>query len=91
LLFILFLILIPVRGVYELITRRYHPATVLGLSALAAVLSNTAILTLVRITSYPEIDRAMSPGYPVLIIFIICGFMLLSEMVSSRLKKNEEE
>ena len=85
-LFILFLVLIPVRGVYELITRKYHPATVLGLSALAAILSNTAILTLVRITSYPEIDRAMSPGYPVLIIFIICGFMLLKDIAGSRLK-----
>jgi hypothetical protein len=90
LLFILFLILIPVRGVYELIIRRYHPATVLGLSALAAVLSNTVILTLVRITSFPEIDRAMSPVYPVLIIFIITGFMLLSELVVGRIVKKTD-
>jgi hypothetical protein len=86
-LFILFLFLIPIRAIYELITRKYHFATVLGLSALAALLSNTMILSLVRITSYHSIARAMSPGYAVLIIFVICGFITLQHLVAGRLKK----
>ena len=90
-LFIFFLIFVPARGIYELVTRRYHPATVLGLSALAAVFSNTMILTLVRITSYPEIDRAMSPGYPVLIIFIISGLIVLAQTATGRIKKRQVE
>ena len=86
-LFVFFVIFMLVRGAYELVKGNYHPVTVLGLSALAAVLSNTAILTLVSITSYSEINRAMNPGYPVLIIFIICGFVLLSGLVVGRMFK----
>lgn len=88
-LFIVFLVLIPLRGLYELFTGKYHAVTALGLSALAAVLSNAAILTLVRITSYQAIDRAMSPGYPVLIIFIVCGFILLSEMAGGKFNRKK--
>lgn len=85
--FMVFLILIPVRAVYELIRRKVQPATVLGLAALAAILSNTVIVTLVQITSYSEISRAMNPAYPVVIAFIIAGFMVLSGLVAGLAKK----
>ncbi|NOY16554.1 MAG: hypothetical protein GXP23_06460 [Gammaproteobacteria bacterium] len=87
--FTLFVFLIPARGIYELIKRKVRPVTVLGLSALAAILSNTIIVTLVQITSYTEIARAMYPAYPMLIIFVIAGFMMLSELVSSWRRKKE--
>lgn len=87
--FVLFIFLIPARGIYELIKRKVRPVTVLGLSALAAIISNTTIVTLVQITSYSEIGRAMQPGYPVLIIFIIAGFMLLSELVGGWRRKKD--
>jgi hypothetical protein len=87
--FIAFLILIPVRGVYELIRRKVQPATVLGLAVLAAILSNTMIVTLVQITSYSEISRAMMPGYPVVIIFIVAGFMQLTGLLRSWRRKED--
>ena len=90
-LFILFLVFIPARGIYELATNSVHAVTVLGLTSLAAIASNTAILTLVRITSYPEIDRAMSPGYPVVIIFIISGLIVLTQLVTGVIKNRTVE
>ena len=90
-LFILFLVFIPARGIYELATNNVHAVTVLGLTSLAAIASNTAILTLVRITSYPEIDRAMSPGYPVVIIFIISGLIVLTQLVTGVIKNRTVE
>lgn len=86
--FLVFLFLVLARSVYEIVTRKYHSATVLGLTALAAIFSNTVILTLVRITSFNGIDRAMSPAYPVLIIFIVSGFILSSKLISDRVKRN---
>lgn len=88
--FILFIILIPLKAIYELFKRDIRPVTVLGLAALAAVLSNTAIVTLVKITSYNEIARAMHAGYPVLIIFIISGFITLAQLIRGQRKRKEE-
>lgn len=85
--FILFIILMPLKAIYELFKRDIRPVTVLSLAALGAVLSNTAIVTLVQITAYSEIARIMNSGYPALIIFIVSGFIALAQLISGQRKE----
>ena len=60
------------RGIYR---KSISIQTMAAASSLAGVLSIAFILTLVKITSYTEIERAMHSAYAVLLIFIIMTFL----------------
>ena len=55
--------------------RRLNLMTIFSLSCLGGVLSITAVMTLLTITSYSEIARVMHVSFPLVILFIISVFL----------------
>ncbi|BDD87457.1 hypothetical protein DPPLL_18220 [Desulfofustis limnaeus] len=51
------------------------PLLIISLAALSGVLAITFILTLLTITSYDEITRALQVAYPLLVLFVITAFL----------------
>jgi len=68
--------------------RRLSPMTVFSLSALGGVLSITAVMTLLTITSYSEIARVMHVSFPLVLLFIVSVF--LDSMGMNRLPPAEQ-
>ncbi len=55
--------------------RRLNLMTLLSVSSLGGMLSITAVMTLLTITSYSEIARVMHVSFPLVLIFIISVFL----------------
>lgn len=70
-LFLLAFITFLVTLVRSALNRKLRLFTVVGLAALSGILSLAFILTLVTITSYSEIARAMQASFPMVLLFII--------------------
>ena len=82
-LFSILTIFLLIRSVYEVVKLDPNPFTILGISALVGILSNTTILTLIQITLYTSVDRAMAPGRPLVLIFVLCGLIVLTSTIKS--------
>ncbi len=54
---------------------RFSPYFAVSLAALGGILSLTFILSLLSITSYDEITRALQPAYPLLLLYIVSAFL----------------
>jgi hypothetical protein len=54
--------------------RQFSVLTLTGAAALAGIAALTFILTLLTITSYSEIERALHPVYPMVLLFIAATF-----------------
>lgn len=67
------------------------PMTVFSISTLAGVLSITAVMTLLTITSYSEIGRVMTVSYPILLLFIISVFLDLAGMSRAIVAEPQDE
>ena len=61
--------------ILDLKRRRVSILTTFSGSLLGAVLSVCLILTLVQVTSYYEVDRAMHTVYPLILAFIVTSLM----------------
>jgi len=55
--------------------RRVNLMTMLSVSSLGGIVSITAVMTLLTITSYSEIARVMHVSFPLVLIFIISSFL----------------
>ncbi len=70
-LFGLALIALLIALMLDLKSRRLSLMTTFAGALLGAVLSVCLILTLVQLTAYPQVDRAMHTAYPLILAFII--------------------
>lgn len=70
-LFMLSLLIFCFSATKDLLKREFRLFTVAGGAALGGILSIGFILTLLAITSYSEIERAMHSAYPMVLLFII--------------------
>ena len=59
---------------------RFSPYFAVSLATLGGILSITFILSLLSITSYDEIDRALQPAYPLLLLYIVSAFLDISTL-----------
>jgi hypothetical protein len=66
------------------VRRKLSLYTVAAGAAVAGVLSIAFILTLLTITSYSEIERAMHSAYPMVLLFIMFSILELTSRLTSR-------
>jgi hypothetical protein len=83
-LFLLSVVIFIFSSVKSLLRRELPVFTAVSGAALGGILSITFILTLLTITSYSEIQRALHSVYPMVLLFIISALLDVTVRISAR-------
>ena len=90
--FIVFSILIIFRFIYEVIRRRLQTMTTFSVALLGGILSHSLIMTLIQINAFTEVlRRSQFTVYPVLIMFIVTGFIVSNEAIRLYRTNNKDK